>query len=342
MYTLAQIASRIGGQISGDSAIRIEGVRPFETARAGDITLAASPAYRHRLSETAASAVIVPPGVESGEKNLLVSNNPKAAFARVLQLFHQPPFQATGVSGHAVVGSDCRLSDEIAIHPFARVGDGVEIGRRVTIGSGASIGDGCRIGDDCFLHPNCTLYPGVKLGDRVVVHAGAVLGADGFGYVRDGADQVKIPQIGGVEIHDDVEIGANSCVDRATFGVTVLERGVKLDNHVHVGHNCRVGENTVIVGCVGISGSVVIGKDCVLAGQSGVVDHVRIGDGVTVMMKTAVSRDVPAGSTISGPFGRDHRKQLRIEAVVRRLPEIYQEWRQMKSQLKGLLEKRGD
>ncbi len=342
MYTLEQLASRIGGRVLGDPATRIEGVRPFDTARAGDITLAAAPAYRDRLSSTAASAVIVAQGIASSEKPLLLSNNPKAAFARALQLFHQPRFEAIGISNLAVVGSDCRVCDEVAIHSFARVGDRVEIGRRVTICSGVSVGDDCRIGDDCFLHPNVTLYPGCALGNRVVIHAGAVLGADGFGYVRDGPDQVKIPQTGGVEIHDDVEIGANSCVDRATFGVTVLERGVKLDNHVHVGHNCRIGENTVIVGCVGVSGSVVIGKNCVLAGQSGVVDHVRIGDGVTVMMKTAVSRDVPAGATISGPFGRDHRKQLRIEAAVRRLPEIYQEWREMKTQLKALLEKRGN
>jgi UDP-3-O-[3-hydroxymyristoyl] glucosamine N-acyltransferase len=179
-----------------------------------------------------------------------------------------------------------------------------------------------------MLHSNVTLYQGVTIGKRVVIHSGTVIGADGFGYVFDGKQQVKVPQTGSVEIHDDVEIGANSCVDRATFGSTVIERGAKLDNHVHVAHNCRIGENTVIVGCVGLSGSVTIGKNCILAGQCGTVDHINIGDNVRVMARAVVTKDIPSGSVVSGRYGRSHQQELKQEALLRRLPEIYRDWKE--------------
>ncbi len=342
MYTLDELAALVGGEASGKTDTPIAGVRPFESAGPGDITLAASARFRDRLADCAASAVIVPLQFESVEKPLLRAANPKAAFARVLQLFYPVRFEPKGISPLASVGRGCRIAEAVTVEPFARIGDDVEIAEGTTVGSGVSIGDGCRVGPDCRLHPNATLYAGVRLGRGVIVHSGAVLGADGFGYVLDGGEQLKIPQAGCVEIHDDVEIGANSCVDRATFGATVLERGVKLDNHVHVGHNCRIGRNTVVVGCVGISGSVVIGENCVLAGQSGVVDHVRIGDNVTVMMKTAVSKDVPSGSVVSGPFGRGHREQLKIEAALRRLPELQKSVAALKAQLEQLLSQQGE
>lgn len=193
--------------------------------------------------------------------------------------------------------------------------------------------EGCVIGTGCTLHPSVTVYPGVILGKRVTVHSGTVLGADGFGYVRDGDEQVKLPQTGNVEIGDDVEIGANSCVDRATFGSTVLEKNVKIDNHVHIGHNCRIGEGTIIVGSVGISGSVTIGKNCIFAGQSGASDHVNIGDNVIVLAKTAVTKDVPSGMTVSGLHGRDHRGQIKTEAILNRLPDMYKDLKTIKKKL---------
>lgn len=327
--TLAELARLVGGEVDGDPQLAISGAGPFETADTHEITLAADRRYLSRLAETRAGAVIVPAEARTTGKPLLRTRQPKVAFARILQHFHSQPFAATGVSPLASVGEGCRIPELVSIHPFVVLGRGVELGERVTLWPGVFVGDGCRIGSDSTLYPNVTLYPGVRLGCRVVVHSGTVLGADGFGYVFDGQKQVKLPQTGGVEIGDDVEIGANCCIDRATFGTTRIENHVKLDNLVHIAHNCRIGENTVIVGCVGISGSVEVGRNCVFAGQSGVADHVRIGDGVTVLARSAVYSDIPAGKVVSGTPARDHREELKTQAALRRLPETLKELRRL-------------
>lgn len=327
MYTLQKLAEHVGGRVAGDSQMEIRGIQPFESAGPGDLTLAAQKKYQEHLDQTRASAVIVSPGVESDEKPLLQVERPKVAFARLLALFHPRPAAVTGISPQAHISESSRVFEDVTIHPFVFVGDEVVIEKEVTLFSGVHVGNHCVIGRGCVLHPNVTLYENVSLGERVILHSGTVIGADGFGYVFDGQTQVKIPQTGSVTIGDDVEIGANSCVDRAGFGVTVLERGVKLDNHVHIGHNCRIGENTVIAGQVGLSGSVEVGKNCTFAGHAGVVDHVKIGDQVTVMMKSAVSKDIPSQSVVSGQPAMEHRQWMKIEAATRRLPEIYREWK---------------
>lgn len=327
MYTLQKLAEHVGGRVAGDSQMEIRGIQPFESAGPGDLTLAAQKKYQEHLDQTRASAVIVSPGVESEEKPLLQVERPKVAFARLLALFHPRPAAVKGISPQAHISESSRVFEDVTIHPFVFVGDEVVIEKEVTLFSGVHVGNHCVIGRGCVLHPNVTLYENVSLGERVILHSGTVIGADGFGYVFDGQTQVKIPQTGSVTIGDDVEIGANSCVDRAGFGVTVLERGVKLDNHVHIGHNCRIGENTVIAGQVGLSGSVEVGKNCTFAGHAGVVDHVKIGDQVTVMMKSAVSKDIPSQSVVSGQPAMEHRQWMKIEAATRRLPEIYREWK---------------
>lgn len=332
-YTLGDLAEMVNGKVSGDSEALIFAARPFEAAGPGDITLAGNRGTLSRLAESPAEAVIVPPGVTLESKNLLEAPNPKAVFARILQKFTETPFRAKGISGMAWVGEGCDIDADVTIEAFARIGDRVRIEGQVTISSGCSVGDDCEIGRGSRLHPNVNLYSGVILGNRVIIHSGTVIGADGFGYVKDGEEQVKLPQTGNVEIGDDVEIGANSCIDRATFGSTVLERQVKIDNHVHIGHNCRIGEGTVIVGSVGISGSVTIGKNCIFAGQSGASDHVTLGDNVTVLAKTAVTKDVPSGMTVSGLHGRDHRGQIKTEAILNRLPDIYRDIRTIKKKL---------
>ncbi len=327
MYTLQQLAEHVGGRVIGDPQTGISRVQPFETAGSGDLTLAAEKQYHERLEETLAAAVIVPQDVHSTHKPLLQVDKPKVAFARILALFHAEPFEAKGVSPLAFVDDDCQIAEKVTIYPFVYVAKGVTIAEGVTLFPGVHVGSGCTIGEGCSLYPNVTLYDNVCLGVRVVLHSGTVIGSDGFGYVFDGGEQIKILQTGTVVIGDDVEIGANSCVDRATFGGTVLDRGVKLDNHVHIGHNCKIGENTVVVAQVGISGSVEIGRNCVFAGHSGVADHVKIGDEVMVMMKSAVSKDVSSQSTVSGQPAMDHRKSMKIQALVRRLPELYEEWK---------------
>jgi UDP-3-O-[3-hydroxymyristoyl] glucosamine N-acyltransferase len=333
MYTLQQLAEVLEGQVVGDGSIAITGVRPFEEARAGDITLAADPKYRNHLEEIPASAVIVALGIEASGKPLLQVANPKLAFARAIALFHSEPYQASGVSPLAFIGKACRIAANTSIYPFVYIGDRAEIGERVTLYPGVVIGSGCRIGAGCTLYPNVTLYPSVTLGQNVILHSGCVIGADGFGYVFDGEQQVKILQTGTVEIEDAVEIGANSTIDRATFGATVIKRGVKIDDQVHVGHNCRIGENTVISGGVGISGSVTLGKNCILAGQVGVADHVTIGDNVVALARSGVSKDIPSGCVVSGAPAQDHRAELRFEALLRRLPSLYEEWQALRSRL---------
>ncbi len=327
MYRLRELARLVEGRVLGDPEVPITGVQPFERAQEGDLTLAGTKKYWFDLSRTQASAVIVPLGVSSRQKNLLQVDQPKLAFARLLAAFHHKPFQATGISPLAHIGKDCKIPEQVSIHPFVYLGNDVVLGERVTLLPGVYIGDQCSLGSDCVLHPNVTLYENLQLGRRVVIHSGTVIGADGFGYVFDGQQQVKIEQTGTVELGADVEIGANSCVDRATFGSTIIEPNVKLDNHVHIGHNCRIGKNTVIVAQVGISGSVDIGENCVLAGQAGVIDHIHIGDNVTVMVKTAVTKDIPSDSTISGQPAMDHRQTMKIQALTRRLPELYQDWK---------------
>lgn len=335
MHTLARLAEAVGAEVVGDGATEIRGVQPFELAGPGDITLAGDRGYLAKLGDCRAAAAIVSERVNA-EMPLLVVRNPKLAFARVLNLVLERPYVPTGVSEQAWIGPECGIDESASIHGFASIGARTVIGARAIVHSAAVVGEGCRIGADSVLHPHVVLYPGVTLGERVVLHGGTVIGADGFGYVFDGQQQVKLPQTGTVEIQDDVEIGANSCVDRATFGKTVIEKGVKLDNHVHVGHNCRIGQNTVIVGCVGISGSVDVGRNCVFAGQSGVGDHVRIGDNVVVMAKSSVTRDVPADSVVSGQPAHSHREELRNTALIRRLPELFAELRETRARLADL------
>lgn len=331
---LGELARLTGSRVEGDPGLEVSGAGPFETCGPGHVTLAANRKYLQRLSETQAGAVIVPADVEVGAsgKSLLRNARPKVAFALILDHFCRAPFTALGIAADAVIGEGCRIPERVSIHARVVLGHHVELGEEVTLYPGVVVGDDCRIGQGSVLHPNVTLYPGVRLGCRVIIHSGSVLGADGFGYVFDGKRQVKLPQTGTVEVGDDVEIGANCCVDRATFGVTRLERGVKLDNLVHIAHNCRIGENTVIVGCVGISGSVDIGRNCVIAGQAGAADHVVIGDGVTVLARSAVYNDIPAGSVVSGTPARDHREELKSIAALRRLPELVKELRRSRKQ----------
>lgn len=336
VYRVAELAELTEAVVVGDPDRLVRGTQPFETASAADVTLAADPGFLQRLDETKAGCVVIDSRMEpdpSNDKSFLKVENPRLAFARIRAHLQRQPFQPQGISPLASIAGGARISKEVTIHPFVRVGEGSVIEDQVTLHSGVAVGDDCHIGFGSTLFPNVSLYLGTRLGKGVRIHSGSVIGADGFGYIFDGERQFKVLQSGHVEIGDEVEIGANCCIDRATFGATVLEEGVKLDNLVHIGHNCHVGAHTVVVGCVGISGSVRIGKRCVLAGQCGIVDHVTIGDDVTVMGKTVVPRDVPSGSVISGPFGRDHREQLRIEAVLRKLPELARDVRTIKAVL---------
>ena len=335
MYKLARLAQLVDGELIGDPELIIRRARPFEDAGEGDITYASDARYQGQIAATRASAVIVLESTLQAGKSLLCVSDPKLAFARILQLLSSRPFQARGVSPQSSIGEGCEIAAEVSIAEFASIGERVRIEDQVTVGAGCVIGEGCRIGSGTTLHAGVTLYPGVSLGRRVILHSGCVVGADGFGYAGHSRGHFKIEQTGTVIIEDDVEIGANSCIDRGTFGATVIGEGSKLDNLVHVGHNCLIGKHTIIVGCVGISGSVQVGEHCLIAGQAGVSHHIKIGDHVTIMQKTAVTKDVASGSVVSGLHCRNHREQLKAEAMLRRLPEVFREWRGLKQRLSG-------
>lgn len=329
MFTLQELARQVGASVVGDPNLEIHNVRPFESARSGHLTLAVKASYLSHLDQTGASAVIVPEEVPATEKSLLIAENPKLAFAKILQIFYPQRPWPQGIEEGAHLGNGCQIHPLASLRSGCWLGDNVMVGQESVVFPGVVVGDDVKIGDECVLYPNVTLYSGVSVGHRVVIHGGSVIGADGFGYVWDENRHFKIPQVGTVRIEDEVEIGANCCVDRATFGETVIRQGAKIDNHVHVGHNCDIGERTIIVGQVGISGSCTVGKDCILAGHSGLADNVRVGDQVKVFAKSMVSRDVESGMSVSGQPARNHKKELQIQALARKLPDIYRLYRNL-------------
>jgi UDP-3-O-[3-hydroxymyristoyl] glucosamine N-acyltransferase len=323
--SLESLAREVGGKVIGDGSVAISGLAGIEGAQEGEITFASNERFFPLLKETKASAAIVPQEIADVSLPLLIVKNPPLAAAKIQTLFTQRPYVVGGISTLAWVSPSAKVSTDATIHPFAFIGDDAEIGLRVTIYPLASIGPQAVIGDDTVIYPNVTIYPRCILGKRIIVHAGTVIGADGFGFVKDGEVNVKIPQAGIVEIEDDVEIGANCCIDRATFGKTLIKKGVKVDNLVQIGHNVQIGEQSIIVSQVGISGSTKLGKNVILAGQVGVVDHVEIGDNVMIGAQSGVYTDVPSNQVLVGSPPLPHRQYLRIVALWTKLPELKKE-----------------
>ncbi|HZI93433.1 MAG TPA: UDP-3-O-(3-hydroxymyristoyl)glucosamine N-acyltransferase [Patescibacteria group bacterium] len=321
-HTLANLAARLGGVVHGEPDLPIDGIAPLQTAGPGDLTFLANPRYLTEARATRAAAVVVGPGVELAGKTVLVVADPYVALAALLEIFHPAKRPPPGVSPLSVVAGNCTMGTDITVMPGAVIGSGCVIGDRAVLMSGVMVGDGVSLGEDTLLHPNVVVYQGCVIGRRVIIHAGAVIGSDGFGFARDGGRHRKIPQVGNVVIGDDVEIGANVTVDRATFGSTVIGRGTKIDNLVQIGHNVQIGEDSLLVAQVGISGSTRIGKGVTFAGQSGAVGHVEIGDGVIVGAKSAVTHDIAAGAFVIGHPAIEAGLWKRAMAVFARLPEL--------------------
>ncbi len=325
MIRLKQLADEIHARLIGDGNTEIAGIASLAAATSRDLVFVDD---EKRLADALASLAA---GVIAGEfaagaarsKPLLIATQPKLAFARAAALLYPPAALQTGVHPSAVVRASASLGKEVGIGPNVVIGENVVVGDRTQVGAGTFIGARAKLGGDCFIAANVTIYPGVALGDRVIVHAGAVLGSDGFGYVRDPASgrYEKFPQIGRLEIGNDVEIGANVTIDRGALDATVIGRGVKLDNLVHVAHNVTIGENVVIAAQTGISGTVEIGKDVVVAGQVGIADHVRIEEGVILGAQCGVpSNKVIRGKGILfwGTPARPIREYLKELAVLAR------------------------
>jgi UDP-3-O-[3-hydroxymyristoyl] glucosamine N-acyltransferase len=340
-YSLREIAELIKGELIGNPDIMIKGILGFDDAGSEEITFVASPKYIKRINETNAAAIIVPPEVREAEKGLICVSNPYLAFAKVSTLFYAVPRPVLGISDQAVVRDDFKHGQDISVSPGVVIGNRVVVGDRVTLMAGVVLGDHVVIGDDALIYPNVTILERCQIGNRVIIHAGSVVGSDGFGFAPDGDRYFKIPQVGIVRIDDDVEIGAANMIDRATFGVTWIKRGVKTDNLVQIAHNVVVGEDTVIVAQVGISGSVTIGSHVTLAGQVGVVGHITIGDNVTVGAQSGVAKSIPAGQTVSGTPVMPHNTWLRSSIIIPKLPAMAKKIKELEKRIVSLEKERG-
>ncbi len=347
MKKLKELAGWVGGELVGDGELEIHGIAPIDEAQPGQITFISHSRYLGKLEMTKASAVIVPREISCSGKPLILTTNPQLAFAKILTLFTTTPYQPKGIDPEAHISSSALLGRDLTIYPLVYVGDRCRIEDRVTLYPGVYVGEDSIIGEDSILYPNVTVYSGSVIGKRVILHSGVVIGADGFGYVKDGKKNVKIPQVGRVIIEDDVEIGANSTVDRATLGSTIIRRGVKIDNLVQIAHNVDIGEDSILVAQVGIAGSTKIGKNVILAGQVGVVDHLEIGDNVRVGAQSGVAQNLPADQVFSGSPAQPHREWLRTMATLPKLPEMRKSLMELEERLKKIeaslsMAKKGD
>lgn len=333
--TLAQIATRLGGRVAGDPQTAIRQVGSLERATAGEIAFLSSSKYRAKLATTQASAVILSPEAEDATAlPRIVCDNPYAYFARLSQLLNPSPPPKPGVDPAARVAAGARIAPSARVEAGAVIEEGATVGERASIGAGSFVGSGSAVGDDSRIHASVTIYGGCRIGARAILHSGAVIGADGFGMANEDGAWVKIPQLGGVSIGDDVEIGANTTVDRGALDDTVIEDGVKLDNQIQVGHNCRIGAHTAIAGCTGIAGSTVIGRHCAIGGGVGILGHLTICDGVTVTACTVISRSIRQPGTYSGAFPFDDNKSwARNAALLRRLSELAGRVRELEKRL---------
>jgi UDP-3-O-[3-hydroxymyristoyl] glucosamine N-acyltransferase len=336
LILLRELAERVGAQVIGDPSLPIEGVAGIKEARQGEITFVSNPRYIEALRTTQASAVIVSKPMKDLPLAWLVVKDPYYAFCKIVTYFHQKPYQPTGIHPLASIGPNVKLGSDLSIYPFARVEDGAIIGNRVTLYPGVYIGEGSSIGDDSILYANVSIREKVKIGCRVIIHGGAVIGSDGFGFATHGGRHHKIPQVGIVVVGDDVEIGANVTVDRAALGKTVIGRGTKIDNLVQIAHNVTIGEDSLLVAQVGISGSTQLGNRVTLAGQVGLAGHLTIGDNVVVGAKSGVIRDVSSNDRVSGIFALPHRTWLEVQASLPYLPEFRKRLKVLEDKLANL------
>jgi len=341
-FTLGELAEALQAQLDGDPARIVTGVAPLETAGPDQISFLTDPRYRDAARASRAGAFLAPKDVADLPGPTLHCATPQQALIDLVRLFHPPAPTPPGVDRTAVVAADARVDPTAAVGPLTVIESRAVIGPGVRLHALVHVGPGVQIGEGSVIYPHVSLRDGVRVGRRVVIHAGAVLGADGFGFVFDGSAHRKVPQVGGVLIEDDVEIGANTTIDRATFGDTIVRRGTKIDNLVQIGHNVEIGEHSLLVAQVGVSGSARLGRGVVLGGQAGVADHVTLGDGVMAGAQTGIPSDVEAGAKVFGTPARPLRLAQRIMVAEGRLPELLQRVRALEQRLEKLAGRLGE
>jgi UDP-3-O-[3-hydroxymyristoyl] glucosamine N-acyltransferase len=335
--TISELSAHVGGRVFGDGDILIGGVANLDSAGEGQIAYVEDAKFFDLASKTKASCVLVPEGANLKLAHGIEVRNPKLAFALIAEVLHPPKKRAAEIHHTAVIGVNTDIALEVFIGAFVCIGENSTIGSGTQIRAGAKIGDDVRVGSDCVIHPNVFLEDGVTIGNNVILHAGVVIGADGFGYVRGEMSYHKFPQIGTVVIEDEVELGANTCVDRAALGRTRIGRGTKIDNMVHIGHNCDIGERVVIAAQTGISGSVTIEDDCVIGGQVGFGDHIRVLSGAIIGSKAGVlpGKIVRPGVWWGIPI-QPLDEYKRLNAHISRLPQVRQELKELTKRVREL------
>jgi len=353
--TVKELAEHVGGQVEGDESVEIAGAATLSEAKDGDVSFLANLKYEKELLATKASVVVIGEKVDiskmrpereadngGGGKGSLVlirSRDPYYAFMQIVVLLHgYREHESIGISERASVASSSKIGDGVDIHDFVVISADAEIGANTRIYPNSTIGPGSKIGADCIIYPNVTVYDGCTIGDRVTIHSGSVIGQDGFGYATHDGEHHKIPQIGGVVIEDDVEIGANCAIDRGTLGDTVVGRGSKLSNLIAIGHNTKVGPNCLLVAQVGIAGSTNVGESCVFGGQVGVVGHIKIGDKVHVGAQAGVINDVPNGMAVVGSPAQPITQAKRSLMLLKDLPEFRKKLKEMDRTIRQIME----
>ncbi|MBP6962879.1 MAG: UDP-3-O-(3-hydroxymyristoyl)glucosamine N-acyltransferase [Armatimonadetes bacterium] len=336
--SVGELAGMVGGEVVGDPSVVIAGAADIEDACAGDIVFADSPKNLDDALASAAAAVIAHPDAKSASKPLIRAANPKLSFARAISALTPEPERPVGIDSTSRVGTGLKAGRDVSIGFNAFVGDDVTLGDGVWIHPYAYIGSNVSVGNGSVIRPMVAVLDNVTIGVGVTIHAGSVIGADGFGYIAVGGEHIKIPQVGSVVIGDNVEIGANCTIDRARTGKTEIGSGTKIDNMVHIAHNVTIGRNCIIVAQTGISGSVEIGDRVMFGGQCGVADHVTIGDGAMMCARTGVIGDVPAGAFVYGFPARPHKDEMRVQAATRKLPELLKTVRHLEKRIRALEE----
>jgi UDP-3-O-[3-hydroxymyristoyl] glucosamine N-acyltransferase len=325
-FSVGEAADLVGGRVIGDPSVLIEGVAPVDQAGAHQMAFLAAPRYARHLSRCRGRALLVSEELAEAESEhvptRVVVADAHRALALLLEHLHPDADRVPGVHPTAVLGRGVKLGEDVTIGPYAVIEEGAELGDRVAVGAHACVGAGARLGADSRLYPHVVIYPGVELGARVILHAGVRLGVDGFGYVVEDGEIRKVPQVGRCVVEDDVEIGANTCIDRGSIGETRVERGVKLDNLIHLGHNVTVGSMSMLAAMVGVSGSARIGRGVAAGGQVGIGGHLEVGDGARLGGQAGIIGDIAPGETVSGYPARRHRDYLRAMGRLFKLPEL--------------------